>query len=89
MSQNIKLLILDTLWLQNATKNSPESGSTEHVRLKLEELKNKYGFREPDRGDLEDLTIEWRSGKPDYTRANHEYLKGKTQNHAKGKFNFI
>ncbi len=29
----------------------------------------------------------WRSGKPDYTLANHVFLKGKTQNHKRGKNN--
>jgi len=50
----------------------------------LENLKRKYGFKEPDRGDLEDQSIMWRSGKPDYSKANFEYLSGKTQNHAAG-----
>ena len=48
-----------------------------------QELK-KYGFIEPDRGDLNDPNIKWRSGKPDYTSANLEYFKGKTMNHAQG-----
>jgi len=56
----------------------------EVVREKLDDLKAKYGFREPDRGDLDNPKIEWRSGQPNYTRANYQYLKGKTQNHAAG-----
>lgn len=58
--------------------------SVETVRAKLEDLKTRYEFKEPNRGDLADPSIEWRTGAPDYTRANYEYLKGKTQNHAKG-----
>ena len=56
----------------------------ESIKDKLEDLKIKFGFREPDRGDLESPEIEWRVGKPDYTRANYMYMKGKTQNHAAG-----
>ena len=61
----------------------------EEVRVKLEELKKKHGFVEPNRGDLDDPSIEWRYEKPDYARANYEYLKGKTQNHARGLFRFL
>eukprot|EP00795_Rhopilema_esculentum_P012823 gene12823-3563_t len=60
-----------------------ESLRAKEMRDKLEELKTKYGFREPDRGDLDNDEIEWRSGKPDYTLANYAFLTGKTQNHAK------
>ena len=45
----------------------------------------RYGFSEPDRGDLNDPEIIWREGKPDYSLANCAYLKGKSQNHVKGK----
>ena len=58
----------------------------EIVREKVEDLKTRYGFREPDRGNFEDENIEWRHEKPDYTKANYQYLKGKTQNHAEGAF---
>ena len=56
----------------------------EAVRAKLEDLKARYAFREPERGDLENPDIKWRMEKPDYTKANYQYLKGKTQNHAEG-----
>ena len=55
------------------------------VREKLEDLKCRYGFREPDRGNLDDPEIVWRMGKPDYTKANYQFMKGKTQNHAEGR----
>ena len=45
----------------------------------------RYGFSEPDRGNLDDPEIVWREGKPEYTLANYTYLKGKSQNHGKGK----
>ena len=44
----------------------------------------RYGLREPDRGNLDDPTILWREGKPDYTLANYTFLKGKSQNHDQG-----
>ena len=56
----------------------------ELVQQKLADLKTMFGFREPDRGDLDNPEIEWREKKPDYTRANYQYLKGKTQNHSAG-----
>jgi len=56
----------------------------EEVQEKLDDLKSRFGFKEPDRGDMEDPDIEWRIEKPNYTKANYQYLKGKTQNHAEG-----
>ena len=54
-------------------------------RQKLLELVEKFGFGEPNRGDLDDPGIKWREGKPNYDRANYAFLSGKTQNHPKGK----
>ncbi|CAB3997246.1 Hypothetical predicted protein, partial [Paramuricea clavata] len=51
------------------------------ARMDLNKLKEKYNLREPERGDLDDTAIEWRSGKPDYAKTNLAFLKGKTQNH--------
>eukprot|EP00092_Neocalanus_flemingeri_P103584 GFUD01132585.1.p1 GENE.GFUD01132585.1~~GFUD01132585.1.p1 ORF type:complete len:403 (+),score=92.16 GFUD01132585.1:187-1395(+) len=56
----------------------------ERIQEKMEDLKTKFGFSETDRGDLDNPEIVWRTGKPDYTRANYQYFKGKTQNHAAG-----
>lgn len=58
------------------------------MELELEELKSKFGFREPDRGLEKDVDgVKWRYGHmPNYTLANLSYLKGKTQNHKAGKF---
>ncbi|CAF0836041.1 unnamed protein product [Brachionus calyciflorus] len=53
----------------------------ESAKKELEELKLKYNFVEPNRGNLDDEQIEWRDGKPDYTLANLEYFKGKKMNH--------
>lgn len=47
------------------------------------------GFFEPDRGNLDDPTIEWRKGKPDFTFANLAFLKGKCMKHEKGSLEMI
>jgi hypothetical protein len=54
--------------------------------MELNELKNKFGFREPYRGlDKEGEDVHWRYGHmPDYTLANKSFLNGKTQNHKAG-----
>jgi hypothetical protein len=54
------------------------------ARMELEKLKEGHNLREPSRGDLDDTTIVWRSGKPDYAKANLAFFKGKTQNHKAG-----
>ena len=51
--------------------------SLESIKEKMEDLKNRYGFREPARNTLDDEGIEWRIEKPDYTKANYQYMKGK------------
>ena len=55
--------------------------TTSMARMELEKLKEKHNLRESSRGHLDDKTIVWRSGKPDYAKANLAFLKGKTQNH--------
>ena len=50
----------------------------------IEEFKRKYGFVEPYRGNLDDPSIKWRFGKPNYDLANLEYFKGKSKNHVEG-----
>ena len=56
------------------------------MELELENLKAKFGFREPDRGLDKDVDgVNWRYGyMPDYTQANLSFLKGKTQDHKAG-----
>jgi len=53
----------------------------ENPEKEIKCLKEKYGFTEPDRGDLDDPTIKWRHGKPVYVKANLAYLKGKSKDH--------
>jgi len=65
----------------------PLVGSEEYkkARAELEELKQTYNLREPDRGEtIEDPEVKWRIHKPDYTLANLAYLQGKTMNHSAG-----
>ena len=66
------------------SQNTSNLEPIEKLAEKTKQLQEKYGFEIPDRGDLDDPSIKWRTGKPDYTRANYEYLTGKTQNHKKG-----
>lgn len=55
----------------------------ENARRELNRMLELPENHEPDRGDLDEATIEWRSGKPDYTLANLAYLKGKSMSHEK------
>ena len=59
---------------------------TEADKAELKNLVENHGelFRRPDRGNLDDETVEWRYGKPDYTKADLVYFKGKTKNHLPG-----
>lgn len=50
----------------------------------LEKLLAKYNFREPNRGNLDDPNITWKTQKPNYDKANFAFLNGKTQNHKAG-----
>jgi hypothetical protein len=55
-------------------------------KMDLGELKCRFGFRQPDRGlEKESDDVKWRYGKkPNYTKADTRFLKGKTQNHKAG-----
>ena len=55
----------------------------EAATKKLREMKE-AGMIEPSRGNLDDPSIEWRMGKPDYTLANLRYFEGKTMDHKEG-----
>jgi len=66
-------------------KNMNSAGPDhEKIRKEIEEIKAKYNFIEPNRGNLDDPNIKWRTHKPVYTVANLEYFKGKTKNHKEG-----
>eukprot|EP01025_Chloroclados_australasicus_P019431 TRINITY_DN2059_c0_g1_i1.p1 TRINITY_DN2059_c0_g1~~TRINITY_DN2059_c0_g1_i1.p1 ORF type:complete len:310 (+),score=33.43 TRINITY_DN2059_c0_g1_i1:106-1035(+) len=90
-------------WLQRvkAEKNIQEVGDLSSTSVgipdeirqaalkELESLQSKYGYIQPERGNLDDSTIVWRHGKPDYTTANLTYLLGKTRNHAPGSLEHV
>ena len=40
-----------------------------------------YNFTVPDRGNLDDPSIVWRNGKPDYRQVDLLYFQGKSKNH--------
>ncbi|CAE7580127.1 unnamed protein product [Symbiodinium natans] len=62
----------------------------EACREELEEIKAKYGLKEPERAHMDEEGIKWRyGGKPDYSLTNLLYLKGKTKNHPEGSLELI
>ena len=65
--------------VRNATKQD-----LIHARKLLEAIQKEHGFVVPDRGNLDDPTILWKEGKPDYTIADLHYFLGKTKNHKSG-----
>lgn len=80
---------------ENGSKNSA-NGTTlgsekliENARRELNRMLELPENHEPDRGDLDEPTVEWRSGKPDYTLANLAYLKGKSMSHEKDSLEMI
>lgn len=72
----------------NVHDRDPET--LEEAKALTDYIKEKYGFVEPDRGNLDDPSINWRGGrKPDYTIANLQYFLGKTKNHKSGSLEMI
>ncbi|CRK98758.1 CLUMA_CG012009, isoform B [Clunio marinus] len=82
---------------EKSSVSAPSAGTSLGISEKLltkakEELNRMVllpGNDEPDRGNLDDSTIEWRNGKPNYTLANLAYLKGKCMKHEKGSLEMI
>ena len=73
---------------RNARGQDAESMSEDMARWRAELGED---FEQPERKGLDDLTeeeeaaVEWRTGKrPAYVLANHVFLEGKSQRHAKG-----
>ena len=50
----------------------------------LKKFVSEYNFTIPDRGNLDDPSIVWREGRPDYRRADLIYFQGKSKNHVLG-----
>lgn len=63
---------------------NPTKRDLEHAEEILKMLQEKHGFKTPDRGNLDDPTIMWKEGKPDYTITDLHYFLGKTKNHSSG-----
>ena len=55
-----------------------------HARKMLTVLQKEHGFTVPDRGNMDDPSIMWKEGKPDYTITDLHYFLGKTKNHKPG-----
>jgi hypothetical protein len=55
----------------------------------LEKFVREYNFTIPDRGNLDDPSIEWRNGKPDYCQIDLVYFQGKSKNHKLGSLEMI
>ncbi len=64
--------------------------SSESMAKQLEDLIKQHGFTLPDRG-IESIgdSVQWRSGTPDYTKADLFYFRGKTRNHPAGSLEMI
>uniref|UniRef100_A0A7R9WFQ0 Pathogen-related protein n=1 Tax=Pseudictyota dubia TaxID=2749911 RepID=A0A7R9WFQ0_9STRA len=81
-------LDIEGLPVFNVHDREPET--LQEARALIDHIKEKYGFVEPDRGNLDDPSINWRGGrKPDYTIANLQYFLGKTKNHKEGSLEMI
>lgn len=79
---------------KNNLKNLDSDESSKEVlrmlaRKELDDLIRSKGEVEPDRGDLGDTTIEWRTKKPNYNLANLAFMMGKCKTHAKSSLEMI
>lgn len=61
----------------------------EDIDKELQKLAAEYGFIRPDRGNLDDPSIQWREGKPDFRKADLSFFKGRTTNHQAGSLPMI
>lgn len=61
----------------------------ECARTELNSVLQCPGNAEPERGHIDDPSIEWRSGKPNYSLANLAFVMGKSKCHAEGSLEMI
>ena len=57
------------------------------MKSEIKAMQDKYGeekFLMPERQYMDEPDIEWRNGRPEFTRADYNFLKGKSQQHARG-----
>lgn len=60
------------------------------VKVELEEIKEKYDWKEPERSFMDDPDIKWRfGGKPDYSLTNLKFLKERSKIHPEGSLELI
>ena len=60
------------------------------VKVELEQLKEQYGWKEPDRSFMDDPDTKWRfGGKPDYSLTNLKFLKERSKIHPEGSLELI
>ena len=60
------------------------------VKAELENIKEMYGLKEPDRAFMDDENIKWRfGGKPDYSLTNLKFLKERSRIHPEGSLELI
>lgn len=73
--------------LQHAA--APQESAPAPARARLDRILKEHGIQEPNRGDLDDLAIRWREGKPDYAEANLQYVMGRTKDHKPGSLELV
>ena len=56
----------------------------EKIDKELDRFVVDRGFTVPSRGNLDDPSIQWRDGRPDYRKADLVFFQGKTKNHPPG-----
>jgi hypothetical protein len=74
----------------NGSGQSLSSFEMKKIRVELEDIKAKYGLKEPERTFRDEPDTKWRwGGKPDYTLTNLLFLKGRTKEHPEGSLELI
>ena len=60
------------------------------IKAELEQIKEEYGYTEPDRSFMDNADIDWRfGGKPDYSLVNLQYLKERSKIHPEGSLELV
>jgi hypothetical protein len=68
----VKILFLEII----EKKIKMSADNNDEFLKKLTAIKQNYNLIEPDRGNLDDENIVWVHEKPNYTKANLQFLKG-------------
>lgn len=75
--------------LNNLESDEVNESLQKFARIELNDLLEKNGDIEPDRGDLDDGLIEWRHSKPNYNLANLAFMMGKCKKHVENSLEMI